>query len=328
MNKNLLKLLRCPVTGQELKLEKAIYVDEKIKEGVLITMDNNKQYLIINFIPRFVPESNYADNFGVQWNLFSKTQLDSFSGHKISENRFWLSNGLSPKDLDGKWVLDCGCGAGRFAEIALKAGANLVAIDFSNAVDACYRNLNIYPNLYLVQANIYELPFLKNSFDLVYSLGVLQHTPDVKKAFLNLPEMLLPGGQLCVDFYEDTLKSKFLPKFWLRPITKRLNSKKLFIFLQNVTPGLLKISIFLSCIPILGNLLKRLVPVANYKGILPLDDTQLKEWALLDTFDWLAPEYDNPQTEITVSKWFKIINFDNIEVFKKGHLIGRANKKV
>ena len=37
---------------------------------------------------------------------------------------------------EGKWVLDAGCGMGRFAEIALKIGAQVVALDYSNAVDA------------------------------------------------------------------------------------------------------------------------------------------------------------------------------------------------
>jgi SAM-dependent methyltransferase len=85
--------------------------------------------------------------------------------------------------MKGKWVLDAGCGSGRFAEIALATGANVVALDYSSAIDACWNKLKENPNLYVVQSNIYEAPFAPNSFDYVYCLRVLHHTPDVKKTF-------------------------------------------------------------------------------------------------------------------------------------------------
>jgi hypothetical protein len=53
-------------------------------EGLLSNADNQYRYSNRNGIPRFVSESNYADNFGMQWNYFAKTQLDSYSGHAIS----------------------------------------------------------------------------------------------------------------------------------------------------------------------------------------------------------------------------------------------------
>jgi hypothetical protein len=70
-----------------------------------------------------VPESNYADNFGMQWNHFRQTQLDSYSGLPNSSDRFWLATHWSPVSLKDQWVLDVGCGAGRFAEVALNARA-------------------------------------------------------------------------------------------------------------------------------------------------------------------------------------------------------------
>ena len=83
-------------------------------------------------------------------------------------------------------VLDVGCGAGRFAEIALRTGAKVVALDYSTAVDACYANLGHHENLEVVQGDVYALPFVGRSFPFVYSLGVLQHTPDVRTAFAAL----------------------------------------------------------------------------------------------------------------------------------------------
>jgi hypothetical protein len=200
----------------------------------------------------------------------------------------------------------------------------VVALDYSTAVDACYANLKQHPNLHVVQGDIYTLPFFKNSFPYVYSLGVLQHTSDVKKSFFSFPLMLAKGGHFCVDFYEKSWKSSLLPKYWLRPITKKIAKVKLFSILEKVVPYLLPLSVGLSKIPIAGKIFKRIVPVANYVGVLPLTKKQQLEWSLLDTFDWLSPEFDNPQTSETVKLWLEEAKMQNIEVLKAGHLVGRG----
>ncbi len=316
--------LRCPQSGQILRLEAAATTESG--EGWLTSLDGHFCYPIRNGIPRFVPETNYADNFGMQWNHFAKTQLDSHSGHPISADRFWKATGWSPADMHDKWVLDVGCGSGRFAEIALSTGAHVVALDYSSAVDACWANLQHHPNLLVVQADIYALPFAPESFDFVYSLGVLQHTPDVAQAFAALPPMVKGGGELCVDYYEKSFKSCLLPKYWLRPLTKHMDKQRLFARVKAAVPVLLPISRGLGRVPFIGKLLKRLVPVANYEGILPLSNTQLQEWALLDTFDWLSPAYDNPQTAQTARLWCEQADLHHITILKAGHLVARGAK--
>lgn len=324
MHTELLEILRCPKSNQPLVLEKPQYQDQLVQSGWLVSENGHYRYPVQDFIPRFVPQSNYADNFGIQWNKFRKTQLDSYSGHRISAQRFWKATGWKPEELNEQWVLDVGCGAGRFAEIALQAGAKVIALDYSNAVEACYANLKNYPNLHVVQGDIYALPLIKKSFPFVYSLGVLQHTPDVAKAFAALPLMIAGGGRLCVDFYQKSWKSALLPKYWLRPMTKRMAKTRLFNLLESATPKLLILSRTLGRIPVLGRGLKRLVPVANYEGILPLSESQHLEWSLLDTFDMLAPEYDQPQTPKTVKHWLENAGLEQIEVFRAGHLVARG----
>lgn len=326
MHPEFIDLLRCPETGSVLTLEAPTW-DEggRVREGWLRNEAGDKRYPIRNFIPRFVPESNYADNFGMQWNKFRHTQLDSHSGHPISADRFWKATGWTPEQIKGQWVLDAGCGAGRFAEIALAAGARVVALDYSSAVDACYANLRQHENLHVLQGDIYRLPLRKGTFPFVYSLGVLQHTPYVAKAFHSLPSMLLAdGGRICVDFYERSWKSRMLPRYWLRPITTRMDKTRLFRILERWVPGLLAISNGVARVPVVGPLASRLVPVANHRRVLPLDERQHMEWALLDTFDWLAPEYDNPQNAQTVAAWLAEAGLQDREVLKAGHLVGRG----
>jgi 2-polyprenyl-3-methyl-5-hydroxy-6-metoxy-1,4-benzoquinol methylase len=320
----LLKILRCPRSGQRLLLDRPEYAGEQIRAGWLVSVDRQQRYRIREFIPRFVAESNYADSFGMQWNRFRQTQLDSYSGHPISANRFWRTTGWRAQDLAQAWVLDAGCGAGRFAEIALGAGARVVALDYSSAVDACYANLGSHPNLHVVQGDIYALPLQAGSFQFVYSLGVLQHTPNVAQAVAALPPMVGVAGRLCVDFYMRSWRSALLPKYWLRPITKRLPKDRLFAICEFLVPRLLKLSRLASRVPLLGSGLKRLVPVADYAGILPLSEQQHYEWSLLDTFDWFSPQFDNPQTPQTVRQWLEAAGLDQIEVLKTYHLTGRG----
>lgn len=305
MNDPRLAMLRCPNCGGTLR-----------DGNPLVCSGCSAEYPLRDGIPRFVPAENYAANFGFQWNRFRTTQLDSRSGLPISRNRFVAQLGQSAASLRGKRVLDAGCGAGRFAEIALSLGADLVAIDYSSAVDAAAQNLGEEP--FLVQADIYRLPFAPGSFDVVYSLGVLQHTPDPRASIEALARMIRPGGQLVVDIYRRSWTYWIDPKYRLRPITRRMSKERLFALVERLTPPLLRLGRGLSGIPVAGRFLRRLVPVANYEGRYPLSAAQLQEWAILDTFDWFSPRYDFPQTAATLKRWLETTGLEDVEVGLRG----------
>ena len=145
-------------------------------------------------------------------------------------------------------------------------------------------------------------------------------------AFAALPPMLAGEGQLCVDYYEYSWKSLFHPKYWLRPVTKRLPKPALFGLLKQAVPWMLPISRLFGSVPLVGSMIKKAIPVANYAGVLPLNETQLKEWALLDTFDWLSPTYDSPQRASTAHRWMEEAGLQHIEILKAGHLVARGRK--
>lgn len=323
MRPSLLPLLRCPVDHSPLALVDAEVTGDDIVTGTLVSAAGAR-YPIVRSVPRFVPANNYAGSFGMQWNHFRQTQLDSHSGHPITRDRFYRYTGWSPEELRGKRVLDVGCGAGRFAEIALNAGAELVALDYSSAVDACRLNHAAAPNLDVVQGDIYALPFAPASFDYVYCLGVLQHTPDVHASFRALPPMLHSGGKLAIDLYPKLAINVLWPKYWLRPLTSRMNAERLFTLVQRAVPVLLPVSRLLGRVPVAGKQLRKVVPVSNYEGVFPLDDAQVREWAVLDTYDMLAPAYDQPQTVSTVREWFSAEGLRDIFVERMGFVVGRG----
>lgn len=321
-----LSLLRCPRTGEALQLIDAVEGASGIESGTLVVRSGRSSYPILRGIPRFVPPENYAESFGLQWNRFRRTQLDSVSGVSISRDRFYRVTGWKAHELEGKRILDVGCGAGRFTEVALDAGADVIAIDFSSAADACLDNHRERAALTVLQADIYRLPFSLGSFDFVYCLGVLQHTPDVHGAFLALPPQLASGGRLAVDIYPRLALNVLWPKYWLRPITRRLPKQTLLAAVEAAVPVLLPVSRLLGRVPAVGRKLRHAMPVANYEGILPLNESQLREWAILDTFDMLAPAHDHPQSVETLRRWFQEAQLTDVHVARDGFVIGRGTR--
>jgi hypothetical protein len=173
---------------------------------------------------------------------------------------------------------------------------------------------------------VYELPFAPGSFDYVYCLGVLQHTPDPDLAFACLPAQLKDGAALAIDVYPRMWTNIFWSKYWLRPFTKRLSNPTLFRLVQRAVPLLLAASRCVARVPLLGRKLKYLLPVVNYEGVYPLSETQLQEWAVLDTFDMLAPAHDHPKTAAAIRSWLETAGLADVEVFRDGHIIGRGRK--
>ena len=326
MHERLLSILRCPVSGSRLRLEDGAWVAGEIESGALVAESGGASYPIVRGVPRFVTPDNYAANFGVQWNRFRATQLDSHSGLSISASRFFEFTQWHSGDLHGKWVLDAGCGAGRFAEVALGLGLEVVAIDYSIAVDACRANLGHHPRLHVLQADIYHLPFAPASFGGAYSLGVLQHTPQPRAAFEAVCAQLAPGGRIAVDVYPKLLLNILWPKYWLRPFTRRLPADRLLRLVEWCVPFLLPISRAVSLIPVVGRRLRYVVPVVNYETVYPLSPRQLREWAVLDTFDMLSPAHDHPQSAATLRGWFAGAGLEDVQVERRGFLVGRGRR--
>jgi SAM-dependent methyltransferase len=324
LKRELLRVLRCPECAGQLRLASGSAAELEIEAGSLECEACPHEYPIVGFIPRFVAAENYAKTFGFQWNEFRATQLDSHTGLPLSRERFEFSTGVPQAELSGMIVLDAGCGAGRFAEVALNGGAELVAVDYSSAVDACWKNLGPSPRLNVVQADIYRLPFEAGTFDLAYCLGVLQHTPDVARAFRALVEQVRPGGKLAVDVYPRLLLNLLWPKYWLRPFTKRMSARKLMPLVRWMVDTLLPVSLVVGRVPVVGRRLRYAIPVANHEPDFPLSPEQVREWALLNTYDMLAPVHDHPQSAKTLATWFLSAGLSEIEVFRRGHLIGRG----
>jgi SAM-dependent methyltransferase len=210
-------------------------------------------------IPRFVGPNTYADSFGLQWNAFRAEQIDSLNGFRFSERRFYAETGWTAPWLSGKWILEAGCGAGRFLDVASQAGADVVGIDLSDAVDAARRTFRERPNVHLVQASLYALPFRAGAFDGCYSLGVI-------RAVRCLPEILKPGGRLALFIYERKPWTRWYAKYLLRPMTRRLPARVLLGAIWAAMPALFLLTEVLFRLPGLGRVFRFLIPVRAATG--------------------------------------------------------------
>jgi SAM-dependent methyltransferase len=324
MHRDLMHVLACQRCHGSLGLEIERELEDDIESGDLRCERCAVVYPIVGFVPRFVAPDNYSSSFGFQWNRFRRTQLDSATGQPIASRRFFGQSGWPPSEMTGRWTLDAGCGAGRFAEVALGTGTRVVAVDYSSAVDACQQNLGPHPRLDVVQADIYRLPFRGRQFDFVYCFGVLQHTPDVHEAFLALADQIRAGGRIAVDLYPRIPLNVVWPKYWLRPLTKRIPAERLFPLVSRMVDLLWPVSLALGRVPGVGRKLRHALPIANYDGLLPLTSPQLKEWAVLDTFDMLSPVHDHPQTVETLQGWFQEAQLHDVEIFRQGLVVGRG----
>ncbi|HMJ45778.1 MAG TPA: class I SAM-dependent methyltransferase, partial [Ferruginibacter sp.] len=235
-------------------------------------------------IPRFVTAGSYASLFGEQWKQYKKTQLDSYSGTDISASRINRCLGNLSHNLAGKLVLEAGCGAGRFTEILLQQGARLVSSDLSSAVEVNIENFPLSENHIVIQADINDMPYPDETFDIVICLGVIQHTPSPEETIKNLFALVKKGGSLVIDHYTFT-RSRL---FRLAPLYRKYLRKKSSAYTIPVTQRFvnryLPMHKRFAKNKLMSILLNRVSPVISYYSSFPqLNDQQQREWALLDT---------------------------------------------
>jgi len=337
MRLRLVSLLVCPDCHASLYLKPTHQQDDQILAGTLECSGCEKRYRIQEGIPRFVNAESYATSFSFEWKRWRRTQLAA-EVEREAESTFLASTGWHPQQLSRKRVLDAGCGAGRYTQLLAKAGAEVVAIDLSRAVEVAQENLECYPNCHFLQADLHRLPLRAESFDFVFSIGVLHHTPDTHTAFTQLVRLVRPGGEIAVWVYPRRRLSETFSYFpdqvnevlardvsfriprWLtgcvrrfarsldwiketsstieRALTTRLPPRWLYALCHLAIP-----LYYLYRIPLFYPL--RLVSkVAMHPD---------PEWRVLDTFDWYSPRYQWKHTYEEVRAWYEEAGLHRIQ---------------
>lgn len=237
MRRALLPLLRCPACRAPLQA-RALVGDDPIDTGVL-TCRAGHWYQVRGGIPRLLlppyrrqdaafltshgldlspfpgtgedgdTQQQVQDSFSAKWAKFPRFGFDRPGIRDFFDAWFRRKLGLpDPEDfarfLRGKRrVLDAGTGLGAKVETVgrLHPEAVVVGVDIADGVDDAVRNTGHLPGAHIVQADLRDLPFAPETFDLIVSDGVLHHTPDTRASFRALLPFLAPGGHIAIHVY-------------------------------------------------------------------------------------------------------------------------------
>ena len=248
-------------------------------------------------------QSRTKNLYGLQWNKYRIIRTDE------DEATLRLKTGLAPAEFSGKLVLDGGCGMGRYSRLAAGWGASVIGMDLSAAAYAAAELTSEHVNhVSIIRADLLRIPLPKNTFDLVYSIGVIDHTPDPRRAFLNLAACVRPGGMIAVWVYEK--QSPIVEKImkFHRKIARQLP----VTFLERVSRwtvpvGGLKRQLMNSRWRVV-----RRIGVAIHALTIGVSMHPDPEVRACDTLDWYAPAYVSHHTVEEVKGWFNEAGFERV----------------
>lgn len=232
--------------------------------------------------------------FDFQWRRFgSNERLFGKERGAMRENLVNARIGGSIREefYPGKRVLDAGCGHGRYVEEFARLGAVAVGLDAADHVLTRARALAGRERVAFVQGDVARPPFREGAFDLVFSDGVLHHTPDARGAFLALARLVKPGGRFYVWLYPREGAFREGAHRALRSLTTRL-------------PAWAACGMAYALVPLLSC-------TRTYSGT-SLSNARWGECAQV-VYDWISPAYQSHHTASEVAAWFREAGFDEIE---------------
>lgn len=231
-------------------------------------------------------------SFHFEWSLLKPSQKDKVWHEDISQlsERFLMEAGCNADELKNKRAIDIGSGhgimTGKIAEITGFA----VGIELSRAVEEAYsRNNNC--NAHYLQGDLQFIPFENNSFDLLYSSGVLHHTNNTRNSLQIVEKLVRHKGRLCIWLYHPQNNHIHTGMLALRTITSRLPLPVTFVFLL----------VFLFPVSFLIKRMKR-KQKPNYRE------------EMIDLLDMFTPRYRFEIKHETAKQWFADLFYSNITV--------------
>ncbi len=152
---------------------------------------------VASFVDHLNADEATVESFGDEWNRFA-----SFSAEELQRAGDEYFDIVTPEMLNaGSLVLDIGCGTGRWSKYVSSRAKFIEAVDPGAAVRAAVPFTASCGNIRVTQAGYGNLPFPENSFDFVFSLGVVHHLPDTAAAVKEAASMVKPGGWLLLYIY-------------------------------------------------------------------------------------------------------------------------------
>jgi SAM-dependent methyltransferase len=258
-----------------------------------------RTFKIAGGIPRFVEQEHLA-SFGRQWNQYEVAHDDE------DRATFEAKTGIALSALEGRRVLDAGCGGGRYSKVAARAGARVIGVDHSTAVEKAAALCGDLPRTSFVQADLKRLPLQPGSFDIVFSIGVMHHDVETRAVFDSVARMVKPGGRLAVWLYRRN-------QWWQEGFNSALRRRTIRMAPERLERWC-RFGAFLGGVPLVNRTLNKIVNFSSHPAW---------ENRVCDTFDWYAPTYQHHHTVEELCEWFTSAGFKDLKVLppeKKGRV--------
>ena len=198
MKPDLLNYLVCPNCQGDLELHISEEEEGEVRSGFLSCHISKCQFPIVKFIPRFVDRDTYADSFSKQ-RLYLRRHFRYYQEDRSGDQLFLPTTGFKQEELSRGLTLEVGCGYGRFVDVVQRLGGKVIGIDLStHSIELAQDFIGREKNVYLIQCDLFKLPFPKECFSHIYSIGVLHHTPNPRQAFEALVPYLRGGSKISI----------------------------------------------------------------------------------------------------------------------------------
>lgn len=334
MDESIVHLFRDPRDGGGLILDVSERDGDEIITGELRSESGNV-YPVIDGIPRFVSAEHYSvggetegvskavqtsRSFGKKWNEESLSKELEEEGI-IDDLKLQLYSMLDCKsddeykELMGSTglCLNAGCGTA-WSEEFFNTNRETVRLgmDLSLSVETAFSRTRKMENVHIVQGDILNPPFEKESFDIVFSDGVVHHTPDPGGAVLTLCNLLKTGGVLGLYIYCVKPFLRELADEKIREITTRMDYEECLEFSRRMTSlgkslvgleGEVEIE---EDIPLLGIKKGRYNPQRFiYDHFLKCfySQTRSRDYSDLVNVDWYHPAHASHHTREEIEGW-------------------------
>jgi uncharacterized protein YbaR (Trm112 family)/ubiquinone/menaquinone biosynthesis C-methylase UbiE len=208
VKEELLKILCCPECQEDLALDIQKGDKKNIEEGTFNCTNCNATYEIFDDIPYFSSEIKHG-GIKNQFETYSHWFMEMHDEQSIIDSNheiaFFNSLTIDENEFNDKLILDAGCGNGRFSYVVSKYNPKLlVSLDISKGLMKAKETIlkhNPEANLAFVQGDITAPPFKKEVFDITYSWGVTHHTPNTKKTFITMSNLVKDQGIFGIYVY-------------------------------------------------------------------------------------------------------------------------------
>lgn len=332
MHSFLLDLLVDPESKTPLTLEiDQVNGDDEIGTGALYSA-TGRIFPIEDGIPRFVRTGDQGQrqtqgSFAFKWQqehtYASASSLAVYGDWLVKKYGFGSLQEMQDYLGSRPLMLDAGCGSGYSASIFidkrwhLQSQTHWVGVDISEAVDVARRRLGITPYMHYVQGDVLEPPFKERSFDVIFSEGVLHHTPSTELAIKALAPLLAIGGEFMFYVYCKKGPIREFSDDYIRNLIADLPPEQAWRMLQPLTQlgkALSDLHAEVEVpedIPYLGiNAGRHDVQRLIYWHFIKLfwNDAYTFDENQHINFDWYHPRYAHRQTEDEVRRWCKEAN--------------------